>query len=70
MQKFLLISIDKACELAPNLQELACNVYVFQLSFYFCMPPLVVGWVGWNEALVICVEGEEGGGKGIISLPP
>ena len=25
------------------MQKRVCNVYVFQLSFHFCIPPLVVG---------------------------
>ena len=36
MQKFLLLSTDLACKLAPKTwQKRACNVYVFRLSFHF-----------------------------------
>ncbi len=33
--EILLISINRACKLVPNVQKRVCNVYTFQLSFRF-----------------------------------
>ncbi len=35
MQKFLLMSTDRAYKSAPNVQKRVCSVYLFQLSFHF-----------------------------------
>ena len=40
---------DGAYKSAPNMQKHVCNLHMFQLSFHFCIPPLVVGEVKITE---------------------
>ncbi len=45
------IKIDaKTCKI-----KRACDVYVFRLSFHFCMPPLVVGQQYSQSDVCVCV---------------
>ncbi len=49
--EILSISTSRACKSAPNVRKRACNVYMFQPSFHFCIPPSVVGYHGTSKAL-------------------